>query len=593
MLIEHQGFMRVVSGVLLLMCAVLIGCVYGESISDSTPSDEVDLSGIELTDGSTDFASVDQERSHVFRMDAPTCGIPDPAIDTAAKGPTVGFNLVSEIHAGLMGIDLDGNLVPALAERYASTGYGAVHEFTLRQELRFSDGSQLTARDVKWSWERALRKSTGTGRANEVLGAIKGAAAVLAGESDDLSGVTVVDDRTMRVELDQPNSDFPMLLADPISYVLKPEKAQSWDDRWANAPFELSRVSILPLVDLPVGAGPFKLIDFPRFETFEDSSDVALCELARNEFYWAGPAELKGVIINVVPGLWSDENTTSRQADAFDSEVIDFRLLSREASVNGIDLNGSYAALSPQSWFLVLNPSKPPFDDVRFRRALAKSANVSLVFPELGVSSTRLIPESLSKSGLNVEGFSYDIVAAKNDLEQSRYFRDGDLISVEFSVVGFIDELIDHLEPIFDEWRQSIGVDVEVQENELTRAFMNEEETSFDQVPSMVEVRVSPRLPEKGSIFMALVNAFGEEYVPGEFRKIKQMIEDASAELDDAERISKHEAIEQYILDQAFAIPIFNAALYREYEVQPWISEIGFPRYSGSVFYRIRLDPSA
>ena len=80
------------------------------------------------------------------------CSVPDPAIDASVSDRTLPFlPLVTEIHAGLTKIDeTEGSRVePDLAESWSVADGGSRYDFRLRDGLKFSDGSSLTASDVK------------------------------------------------------------------------------------------------------------------------------------------------------------------------------------------------------------------------------------------------------------------------------------------------------------------------------------------------------------------------------------------------------------------------------------------------------------
>ena len=163
------------------------------------------------------------------------CPAPDPAIDSATdRFDFSSPSLVTEIHAGLTRI-VDDPISPfelELADTYDVDREGLEYEFVLRNDLKFSDGSPLTSGDFKWSWERALKKSDAGSRARDVFGLVEGADAVILGDSEDLNGVEVIDDRTLRVRLTNPRADFPALLADPVASVLKKDNVLSWGTEW-------------------------------------------------------------------------------------------------------------------------------------------------------------------------------------------------------------------------------------------------------------------------------------------------------------------------------------------------------------------------
>ena len=307
------------------------------------------------------------------------CPIPDPAIDDVYERVSLNStSLVTEIHAGLMRI-VDDPASPfelELVDTYDIDREGLEYEFVLRNDLKFSDGAPLTSSDFKWSWERALKKSDSAGRARDVFGLIEGADAVISGESDDLTGVVVVDDRTLRVRLTNPRADFPALLADPVASVLKKDNVLEWGMEWENSGM-LTGNGGFTLDDMPVGAGPFKLVQY------WDGSDGGRCAIARNPHYWGRPAYLDGV--------WYRPEVMDRQsmADggqmvqtdpmAFVDEATDFEpvwlhFVEDESEDGGvaqftdpIAVDGARerdASFAPTYVFAVLNAAAPPFGRV-------------------------------------------------------------------------------------------------------------------------------------------------------------------------------------------------------------------------------------
>ena len=194
----------------------------GEVDVVETPSGSSLLEGVEIVrtvpptaEGEGEVRALNQSgprRGGVLAAPMTWCPIPDPAIDDAYEIVSLNStSLVTEIHAGLTRI-VDDPVAPfelELADAYDVDLEGLNYEFVLRNDLKFSDGSALTSSDFKWSWERALKKSVSGGRARDVFGLIEGADAVLSGDSDELTGVLLVDDRTLRVGLAKPRADFP------------------------------------------------------------------------------------------------------------------------------------------------------------------------------------------------------------------------------------------------------------------------------------------------------------------------------------------------------------------------------------------------
>jgi len=107
---------------------------------------------------------------------------------------------------------------PALAARW--TVDGRRHRFTLREGAIFRSGRAIEARDVKASLERALRPSGTAGRVEALAAAIEGGRARLAGSADTISGVRVIDARTIEITASGPRADLLGALAMPAAFVV-------------------------------------------------------------------------------------------------------------------------------------------------------------------------------------------------------------------------------------------------------------------------------------------------------------------------------------------------------------------------------------
>lgn len=594
-------------GAMVMLAALSMGLLLLIACSGSNGDDGSGFAGVEVIVSPTagevvevvEAGSPDAPRSGgVLVLDTGHCEVWDPAIDESRTG-NLGLRLASEIHAGLTKIveSPELRLEPDLTESFEVSNDGLMYEFTLRKDLKFSDSSPLTSSDVKWSWERALRKSTGQSRANGVLGVIQGASAVASGDSDELTGVEIADDRRFNVTLDSPRPDFPMLLSDLVATVLKRDNVEGWDGLWVND--DLGTVSQTGLVarGMPVGAGPFMLTDYAYPHFTGGWGGESKCVIERNDYYWGRPAYLDAVIARVYPNLWMDnEGTRTRQMRDLEASELDLGMADRDLDdgadfgVNGSKIERFYIA--PITFFLTFNPAHPPLDDVNFRRALVKSADtVWRRNTDREVSnSNRLAPASVAPINSAVSGFDSDLTAAKDELEESSYSATVDELDLSIHVI-FADLLDDYHSTIFDVWRDELGVDVDIREFD----------TSSDEVPlwplledvQITEVRYGFVEPLPGGVLREFSKAFGDENKSAEFAEIDRMLLDAESELDAAARQGKYEDIEQHILDQALALPILALDTYQQLVVQPWVHDLHYPRYHGSVFHNVWLDDTA
>lgn len=190
----------------------------------------------------------------------------DPALNSASTGS----NLIRLAFAGLMGVQVEDGVAtnaPELAESYTISDDGLVYTFTLREGLKWSDGSDFFASDIAKSWNRA---------ADQALGADYGFLFdVIDGYGTESLNVVADDEaRTLTVTLAAPCAYFLELCAFPVYFPVKTELADA-EGAWAVNP------------ETYIGTGPFRVTSFKV-------DDVINYE--KNPYYWnADAVQLGGV----------------------------------------------------------------------------------------------------------------------------------------------------------------------------------------------------------------------------------------------------------------------------------------------------------
>ena len=258
--------------------------------------------------------------------------------------------VASEMFEGLVRYGATGAPEPGLAESWAVSDDGLVWTFSLREDLRFSDGAALTAADVVASFQRLMTPATTAPNAN-LFDAIENAPAVLAGKAaPDQLGVQALNARTVQIRLTRPFPAFLELLAHAAASVLPTHALAQHGDGW---------VKQRPLV----GSGPFRLKEWRLHSALK---------LERNPAYHdAANVALAGVEYRPV----QDDQTALRLFRAGSADVLtdfparDLPLLRRTVAdaVRIAPYRGTY--------YFAFNTRRPPFDDVRVRRALAMSVD--------------------------------------------------------------------------------------------------------------------------------------------------------------------------------------------------------------------------
>jgi ABC-type oligopeptide transport system substrate-binding subunit len=278
---------------------------------------------------------------------------------------------VPALFAGLTKFNADHQAVPYAASRVTSNRDGSRWTFTIRRDSTWSDGSACTARDFEWSWKRQLDPATAAPYA-AFLYDIKNAEAFNKGRlgDRDLVGVRARDDWTLEVTLEGPRAYFPVLTAYLAALPAHRRSVEKHGDRWTEA------ANI-------VGNGPFVL------ERWEHNRVMVLRKNPR--FFGAAGVTLEKVVIPIVP--------TSAGALPYENDELDMTSL-QPAGLAKLRADPKTAGdivpyPFPGTWYLTPQVTKPPFDDIRVRRAVAHAIdrqNLVKVAQGFAVAAHSMIP---------------------------------------------------------------------------------------------------------------------------------------------------------------------------------------------------------
>ncbi len=301
----------------------------------------------------------------------------DPTLSTSQEIARVTYGNVFE---GLVRFDRHGQIVPALATGWQVATDGLAWTFTLREGVRFHDGSPLTVDDVLFKFERALDPDSGH---------------VNQGYYAAVTDVRAPDDRTIVFELSQPSRSLLYNLARPDAIIYPRALADTQRSR-------------------PVGTGPF------RFARYVEGSEV---RLERFDDYWNPELPyLDGATFRIV----SDPNARVAALLAGDVDLIgpavppeQVRVLQANPAVK-VALGTATAEVT-----VAMNNSRPPFDDLRVRQAIThaidKQAIVDGAFFGLGtVIGTHMSPSEAYYVDLT-DTYPYDPERARELLAEAGY----------------------------------------------------------------------------------------------------------------------------------------------------------------------------
>ena len=356
----------------------------------------------------------------------------DPAQMTSSAAGWIGH-----IYSGLVRLSPQSAVEPDLAESWSISNDGLTYTFTLREGLKFSDGSPITANDVKYSLERATDPELNSSTAGTYLVDILGVQAKLDGDATEIEGLTVLDERTIQITLDGPKPYFLAKLTYPVSYIVDQKNVESGDE-WMFS---------------PNASGPYNIKEYVE-------EDVIIFE--RNENYYA-PAKTKNIVYLLYRG-----GTPLSYYKAGEIDVTYLGSADALELTNNADNPLNTEMLSTPSMctsYIALNNTRPPFDDPKVREAFALSINPQKLIDQfsdgLGLVAKSLLPPGMPGYSSETNFTGYDVQAAQAALAESSYGTN--LPEVIVNIGGYADQESDYNNAIIQMWRDVLGVDITIE----------------------------------------------------------------------------------------------------------------------------------
>ena len=258
------------------------------------------------------------------------------------------------IHSRLLQPDpVNGRWAPDLAERWEVAPDGSSYTFYLRKNAFWHDGTPVTAKDVAFSYKLGLNLETGT-FVSGYLTSIKGAVDYTEGRSDDVPGIVVVDDHTIRFDQEFNNALFVENAVNSYQLVIMPEHILG-----DVPPGEINRH---PNFQAPIGSGPFK---FSRFVPDQ------LLEVEANPDYYFGRPKIDRIVFHIIKS--TDATQVAMQRGEIDIAFFDgaapttemFEAAIRDPRLNVVAAEGNLY------WYVAWNHRVEELRDPRVRQAIA------------------------------------------------------------------------------------------------------------------------------------------------------------------------------------------------------------------------------
>lgn len=406
-----------------------------------------------------------------------------------------------------MYFDLDLNLQPLIIDSWQGNEDFTVWTFTIDPRAQWSDGTPITAAQVKGTWELMADPLVGHPRIQNYMGGVQGFDQVLSLEATEATGLVVKDERTLEVQLVAPDPIFHWRIATVHLSPVKVEDARQ-DPQFFWTP-----------ENNPACSGPYLL------ESWDPDAGTAV--MGKNPNWWLG----KGQYLNRIELLFvNDVGTIALMLRNGEVDMAQpGQVLPPELEAELPDLFRPVIGFGYDSLWLT---EAEPTNDINVRKALILSVDQEAVFQAAfpqgsGVPTDQLLDPDLPCREEQQTWYPYDPEAAREALAASTYGSAENLPTLRVTPRGDRPQNIRALEAVLEFWRQNLGI-INITYEQDPEGFGPEE----NQI-NVTRDDVLTRFPDSATYM--LVGAHSSSTIPSEFRfgyqnaEVDELIEQALA----------------------------------------------------------------
>mgnify|MGYP001045999629 CR=1 FL=1 len=404
-------------------------------------------------------------------------------------------------------------LKPLLAERWEVSDDHLSYTFHLQKDVTFSDGVPLTAKDVKFTFDKLMDPSVD--------------AAQLRNYYQDVTKCEVTDDYTVRFTCSKPYFKHLTMLG---GLEIIPEHIYSQGD------FNSSEYNRKPL-----GSGPFK------FEKWETGSQIVL---ARNENYWKEKPHYLKYVFKIITDNNAAFELLARQEMDFYSNIspeLSMNQAQRPEFQNNFSM---YKYYFPGYRYIGWNMRKPQFEDKLVRRALTMLFDKKLVLDTIFYGKGKEVVSDFfiesPEYDKSIQPWPYDPVEAQRLLDEAGWkdtngdgIRDKGGVEFEFEMLiraGMPE--FDAMATFYQEALKRVGIKMNIRSLEWATFLSRVDERNFD---SVILAWTSPAIEgDPYQVWHSSQIPKGSNYVAFNNPEADKLMEEARLEFDEQKRIEMY-----------------------------------------------------
>jgi oligopeptide transport system substrate-binding protein len=441
--------------------------------------------------------------------------------------------LIGDIFSGLVVLDPEMVVRPALAEDWQVGEDHTLYTFHLNRSARFHNGRPVTVDDVIFSWERAAHPDTASDTVLLYMGDIVGLKEYHAGSAESIEGVKALDSYTLQVQIDAPKAYFLAKLSYPVAWVV---------DRYS--------VSLPNWEDHPNGTGPFRHLQHLDEEIFI---------LERHPWYYGEAPQLDHIVYLIYAGY---------SQRLYQLGEIDFTGLTRDQMERAADPNdGLYGNTIVETGlcttYVTFNTSLAPFDDPLVRQAFVHAVDreryVEAITNGEAVVGRGVLPPGMPGYSDAVTPPQYNPDLARTLLAQSPYYANsGEPPEIIWTLGSSSGRYSGAVALLVDMWEEHLGMKVRVEGIDWESYFDRIDRGDYGHLLFEGWCADYPDPENFLDLLFHSASAQNHAYFSDSF--FDSLVEQARTEPDMEKRLALYRQAEQYLLDQAPALFLNHSA---------------------------------
>jgi len=462
-----------------------------------------------------------------------------PALDPPLAGASQSVGVISLVFEGLVRLDGDLNIAPAGAESWDVKDGGKTFIFHIRKDLKFADGSPVTADDFAYSLNRAFSPDFANGNAGYYLSNIVGSTDVTEGKAATVSGVKVIDPQTLEIDLQVPSVYFLYQLTFPASFVVSKKAVEANPTNWTDTAF---------------GTGPFMVKEWKHNQSIT---------LIPNPNYWLGKPQVSEIDMPFI----QDPATALKLYQTGKLDIMGTynfptdQIPSISSSPDFKQVNQFFVT------YIGFNNARPPYNDVKVRQAFAKAVDkatlINKVLEGAVVQANTLIPPGMpgfNESAAKIQ--ELNLAEAKSLLAEAGYPDGKDFPKVSFTINNQDPNYAKIAATLQQMWKENLGVDVEINTEELSK--FNDDLTATANNPTdaaalsfYISVWGADYPDPQNFVSQQLRTDVGNNNGHYSNAEFDNLVDQADVEPDQAKRLPMYQQAEQIALTEVGWLPLY------------------------------------